>query len=127
MPAADPYVPGHGNRRYAVRCYRLELDYKVTTNHLGGRATLEIEALEELDQVALDLYGLNVSRVKVDGRAARYAHRERKLRITLAARARPDSVKISSRSVGNMRPEGCGWPSGDRIWSCGSLPGTPGA
>ena len=105
MPAADPYVPGHGNRRYAVRCYRLELDYKVTTNHLGGRATLEIEALEELDQVALDLYGLNVSRVKVDGRAARYAHRERKLRITLAARARPGArLKVEIDYAGKPRP-----------------------
>lgn len=105
MPAADPYVPGHGNRRYAVRCYRLELDYKIATNHLAGRATLEIEALEDLDQVVLDLYGLNVSRVKVDGRAARYAHRERKLRVGLAAKARAGiRLKVEIDYAGKPRP-----------------------
>ncbi|MFT4217133.1 MAG: M1 family metallopeptidase [Micropruina sp.] len=105
MPAADPYVPGHGNRRYAVRSYRLDLDYKVATNHLAGRAVLEIEALDELDQVALDLYGLNVSRVRVDGRQARYAHRERKLRITVASKAkRGGRLKVEVDYAGKPRP-----------------------
>ncbi|HMQ37823.1 MAG TPA: M1 family metallopeptidase [Micropruina sp.] len=105
MPAADPYVPGHGDRRYAVRSYRLELDYKVATNHLNGRATLETEALEHLDQIGLDLYGLNVSRVRVNGRPVRYTHRERKLRIGLAAAARPgDRLSIDVDYAGKPRP-----------------------
>lgn len=88
MPAADPYVPGHGNRRFSVRHYALDLDYKIATNHLGARAALEIEALEPLDRVVLDLAGLNVSRVRVNGRApARFTHSDRKLRIVLSAPA----------------------------------------
>ena len=105
MPAADPYVPGHGSRRYAVGCYRLDLDYKVTTNHLTARAVLEIEALEDLDHLALDLYGLSVSRVRVDGRQARYAHRERKLRITLPSKAkRGGRLKVEVQYAGKPRP-----------------------
>ena len=61
MPAADAYVPGHGNRRFGVRAYDLDLDYRIATNHLSARAVLEIEAAEPLDQVALDLYGLTVT------------------------------------------------------------------
>ncbi len=105
MPAADPYVPGHGNRRYAVRCYRIDLDYKIATNHLAARAVLEIEALEDLDQVALDLYGLSVSRVRVDGRQARYTHRDRKLRVTLPSKTkRGGRVKVDVQYAGKPRP-----------------------
>jgi aminopeptidase N len=105
MPAADPYVPGHGSRRYAVRCYRLALDYRIATNHLAGRAVLEIEALEELDQLALDLYGLSVSRVRVDGRPSRHAHRERKLRINLPAKAGPGTrLSVEVDYAGKPRP-----------------------
>lgn len=85
MPAADAYVPGHGNRRFGVRAYDLDLDYRIATNHLSARAVLEIEAAEPLDQVALDLYGLTVTKVKVGGRPARFTHRDRKLRIALAS------------------------------------------
>ena len=106
MPAADPYVPGHGDRRYAVRSYRLELDYKVATNHLNGRAVLEAEALEDLTQFGLDLYGLTVSRVKVDGRApAKYAHRDRKLRVTPAAKLKRGQLfEVEVRYAGKPRP-----------------------
>ena len=44
MPAADAYVPGHGNRRFGVRAYDLDLDYRIATNHLSARAVLEVEA-----------------------------------------------------------------------------------
>ena len=105
MPAADRYVPGHGNRRFAVRSYDLALDYKIATNHLSGRAVLEIEAAETLDQVGLDLYGLSVSRVRVDGRQARYTHRERKLRIALATKAKAGTrLRVEVEYAGKPRP-----------------------
>ena len=73
---ADPYVPGHGDRRFAVRDYHLELDYKVTTNHLRGVATLEVVIEQATTSIELDLYGLTVTRVLVDGRAPRrFSHR----------------------------------------------------
>ncbi|MFT3860756.1 M1 family metallopeptidase [Micropruina sp.] len=105
MPAADPYVPGHGNRRFGVRSYALELDYKITTNHLSGRATLAIEAVEPLTQVALDLYGLKVAKVRVDGRPARFTHRERRLRIGLPSPVPAGAlVRVEVDYAGKPRP-----------------------
>ena len=106
MAAADPYVPGHGNRRYGVRSYALDLDYKIATHHLSARAVLEVEAAEDLDQVALDLYGLTVSKVRVDGRApARFSHRDRKLRINLAGRVKRGSrLRVEIEYAGKPRP-----------------------
>lgn len=116
MPAADPYVPGHGSRRFGVRSYTLELDYKVATNHLSGRAVLVVEALERLDQFGLDLYGLSVAKVKVDGRPPRrFVQRDRKLRITLPAAIAPGSrVSVEIDYAGKPRPlpspfGGVGW------------------
>lgn len=63
----DPYLPGHGDARYGVSHYDLRLDYKMATNRLAGRATLTVRALTPLDAVRLDLSGLSVDRVRVDG------------------------------------------------------------
>lgn len=105
MPAADAYVPGHGNRRFGVRAYNLDLDYRIATNHLSARAVLEIEAAEPLDQVALDLYGLTVTKVKVGGRPARFTHRDRKLRIALASPVKAGSrLSVEIDYAGKPRP-----------------------
>lgn len=106
MAAADPYVPGHGDPRFSVRCYDLRLEYKVATNHLSGRAVLEVEPAVELDQLEFDLYRLSVSRVKVDGRPpARFVHRDRKLRVVLARPARPGArLRVEIAYAGKPRP-----------------------
>jgi len=84
VPRPREYVPGHGDRRYAVRHYDLDLDYKVPTNHLIGTATLTLRALEDLREVALDLFGLHAGKVTVDGKPpARYLHRDAKLVVKL--------------------------------------------
>ena len=44
--SADPYVPGHGDPRYAVDHYDLDLTYKPAGNHLDGRAVLQVTTLE---------------------------------------------------------------------------------
>jgi len=106
MQYADPYIPGHGDRRFGVRGYDLELDYKVATNHLSGRAGLDVEIAEETAQLALDLYGLAVSRVRVDGAPpAKFAHRDRTLRITLASVAPVGRrLRIEVEYAGKPRP-----------------------
>ncbi|MET0908566.1 MAG: M1 family metallopeptidase, partial [Ilumatobacteraceae bacterium] len=75
---------------FDVEHYRLELDYSVESNHLGGRATLTATALDDLDRFELDLYHLRVSKVTVDGAAAaKYSHHKNRLvvrpRSTIAA------------------------------------------
>ena len=71
----DPYVPERGDGRYTVTHYDLDLDYKVSTNRLGGRAMLDVTVLDPTDRLDVDLVGLRVSKVSVGGRAAQWSHR----------------------------------------------------
>jgi aminopeptidase len=81
----DPYVPGHGDDTFDVASYDLELDYRVASNHLEARADLVVVARVQLDTVALDLAGLDVRKVTVDGlRPRKFATRGRKLVVKLA-------------------------------------------
>ncbi|MEH1100948.1 M1 family metallopeptidase [Micromonospora sp. CPCC 205561] len=67
---ADPYVPGAGNGGYDVADYRLAVRYDPATDRLSGRAVLTATATTGLSRFNLDLAGLDVSRVAVDGRPA---------------------------------------------------------
>jgi aminopeptidase N len=80
--AGDPYVPNHGNGGYKVESYELDLDYRVNSNRLSGKATITAVATQSLSRVSFDLAGLRVAKVFVNGRrAGRYAHRTGKLHI----------------------------------------------
>lgn len=52
-------------------------------NRLSGEATLRCRALRPASRVELDLHGLKVARVHVDGEPARYSHRGDRLAVTL--------------------------------------------
>ncbi|SDD12279.1 Peptidase family M1 [Sanguibacter gelidistatuariae] len=79
---ADPYVPGHGDLTFDVLAYDLALDYKVETNNLSGTATLRAVALVPLSRFTLDLFGLRVTRLTVDGGpAAKYSQRPGRLAV----------------------------------------------
>ncbi|MEV6411218.1 M1 family metallopeptidase [Kribbella sp. NPDC051718] len=80
--AGDPYVPSHGNGGYKVESYELDLDYRLNSNRLSGKATITAVATQALSRVSFDLTGLRVAKVLVNGRrAGRYAHRNGKLHI----------------------------------------------
>ncbi|HET6299823.1 MAG TPA: M1 family metallopeptidase [Kribbella sp.] len=80
--AGDPYVPTHGNGGYTVDSYELDIDYRVNSNRLTGKATITAVATQPLSRISLDLTGLRVAKVSVNGRrAGRYAHRSGKLHI----------------------------------------------
>jgi aminopeptidase N len=70
---ADPYTPHDGDRRWRASHYDLRLDYRVATNRLEAEATITATAVTALDKVVLDLHGLGVDRVDVDGQRARKA------------------------------------------------------
>ncbi|GAA2550923.1 M1 family metallopeptidase [Pseudonocardia hydrocarbonoxydans] len=110
----DPYLPGHGTADLHVEHYDLELDYRVGSNRLGGRAVLTASCTAPLDRFALDLAGnLAVRRVVVDGRAARFTHRGGKLRVTPARPVHGGCV-MEVRYGGNPRPVRGRW--GDIGW-----------
>ena len=84
----DPYLPGHGDLAFEVESYEIRLDYRVSSNRLDGWAEIVAVANEAMTLVRLDLQGLDVSKVRVNGsRPARYSSRGGKLRIRLAAAA----------------------------------------
>lgn len=79
--AADDFFPSFGSDRYDVQHYDLDLDVVHREHRLTGEAVLTIRALARLETFALDLRGLAVDSVRVDGVRARFAHEGGKLRI----------------------------------------------
>ena len=61
------YFPDKGDRAYAVSHYDLSLSYDVDSNHLRGKAALLVEAVTDVTEVRLDLIGMRVTKVTVDG------------------------------------------------------------
>ncbi len=77
----DPYYPGLGNGGYDVEHYDLVLDVDPDGRELLGRATLRMRALHDLSSFNLDLVGLMVDAVAIDGEAAEFEHAGRELTI----------------------------------------------
>ncbi|MGW4303703.1 M1 family metallopeptidase [Streptomyces sp. NPDC004646] len=74
--AGDAYFPLSGNGGYDVRHYDLTLRYDVASRHLDGKAVLTARATQDLSRFDLDLKGLSVTGVTVDGGAARHTTRD---------------------------------------------------
>jgi hypothetical protein len=87
----DTYYPGIGNGGYDVAHYDLDLGYNPTTHILNGRATITAAATQNLCRFNLDLRGLTVASVKVDGAAAPFTREGRELIITPAQALRAAS------------------------------------
>ncbi|NUR43346.1 MAG: M1 family metallopeptidase [Streptomyces sp.] len=68
----DPYFPKAGNGGYDVGHYDLRLSYDPDTDHLSGTAGITARATQDLSAFDLDLKGLDVEAVTVEGRAARF-------------------------------------------------------
>ncbi|GAA4922846.1 M1 family metallopeptidase [Actinoplanes utahensis] len=83
--AGDPYFPKYGNGGYDVAGYDLALRYDPASGKLDGTATITATATQALSRFNLDLAGLAVSAVTVDGAAATAAREGAELVITPAA------------------------------------------
>ncbi|MGV9244286.1 M1 family metallopeptidase [Streptomyces sp. NPDC003710] len=68
----DPYFPRSGNGGYDVTHYALTLDYDPAHHHLTGRAVITARATEDLSAFDLDLQGLHVDGVTVEGQGAHW-------------------------------------------------------
>ncbi len=119
MPGADrstdSYLPEHGNGGYRVLHYDLDLDYRIVTNRLAGRAVLTAVADQSLSRFTLDLGRFRIQDVRVDGRPAKYTHRPDKLHIKPE---RPigwsDTFRVDVRYAGRPVPISGRW--GDIGW-----------
>lgn len=81
--AGDSYLPSSGNGGYEVESYDIVLAYKVSTNRLDATTTIEARSTQPLRRFSLDLTGLKVKRVRVNGvRATTFAQSAGKLTVT---------------------------------------------
>ncbi|GAA3680140.1 M1 family metallopeptidase [Nonomuraea antimicrobica] len=109
------YFPRHGDHRYRVSHYDLNLTYRVQANRLDGTARLTVTAADALGVLELDFGRLRVGTVTVDGTFARHTHAQGKLRVTLPRPLSPGEragveVRYSGRPVPVPSPwGGLGW------------------
>ncbi|MFI6940610.1 M1 family metallopeptidase [Streptomyces sp. NPDC050418] len=68
----DPYFRLLGNGGYDVSHYRISLSYDPGKHRLTGETVITAEATKDLSAFNLDLAGLRVESVSVEGRAARF-------------------------------------------------------
>jgi len=114
--AGDRYDPHSGNGGYTVLHYDLALDYRINTNRLAAVAVLSLQSTQRLAKFSLDLAGLTVTTVLVDGtRAARYSQPAGKLVITPARPVDADTgFTVTIRYNGSPSPRSSTW--GDVGW-----------
>ncbi|SHM23298.1 M1 family metallopeptidase [Actinacidiphila paucisporea] len=78
----DPYFPLSGNGGYTTGHYDLGLAYDPATQRLDGTETITARATQQLTRFDLDLSGLTVRSVRVNGRTARWTREGQELVIT---------------------------------------------
>ena len=66
----DPYYPADGNPGYDVRSYHVALDYHPGTESIRATTLVRARAKTRLTSYHLDLKGLHVDGLRVNGRAA---------------------------------------------------------
>jgi aminopeptidase N len=80
--AGDRLFPAIGNGGYDATHYDLDVRYESESKPLGGRATIEATATQDLSEYSLDLHEMTASAVTVDGRTARFRQEPGKLIVT---------------------------------------------
>ena len=78
----DPYFPLDGNGGYDVDHYGLEVAYDPKTDVLTGTATVSASATQNLSSFNLDLDGLTVRSIRVDGRPSDWSRDGDELTVT---------------------------------------------
>ncbi|MEU6507733.1 M1 family metallopeptidase [Streptomyces sp. NPDC046942] len=77
----DPYFPKAGNGGYHVEHYALTLDYTPSGHRLTGTAVITARATQDLSAFDLDLDGLHVDAVTVEGRDALFSRAGQELTV----------------------------------------------
>ncbi|MDO5619440.1 M1 family metallopeptidase [Kocuria sp.] len=104
MTNPDPYLRGHGDTRYRVSHYDLNLRYKVSSNRLEEQAQLYVEIVEPTPKIDVDLYGLRVGKVLLDGRPAKFRHRGHRVTVEVGDRVPGSRFLLTFKVTGNPRP-----------------------
>jgi aminopeptidase N len=82
----EPFFPRSGNRGYDVQHYEVTLGYQPRSGTLIARDVVRARATSGLTEFSLDLDGLKVTSVSVDGEAADYSRGRGKVKVVPATR-----------------------------------------
>jgi aminopeptidase N len=77
----DAYYPNYGNGGYDVKKYKLRVAYDPATDRLDGKAILRAGATQRLCSFNLDLVGMDVRRIKVNGKRAGWTRTDHELTV----------------------------------------------
>lgn len=83
---SEPFFPRSGNRGYDVKHYDVNLGYQPRSGVLIARDVVEARATTGLRKFSLDLDGLKVTSVSVDGEPASYSRGRGKVKVVPATR-----------------------------------------
>ncbi|MET0557250.1 MAG: M1 family metallopeptidase [Solirubrobacterales bacterium] len=131
--SSEPFFPRAGNRGYDVSSYDVRLRYAPASGRVRATTTIAAAARQGLTRFSLDLYGLHVSRVTVDGEAASFHRGRGKLKIDVARRIPSGTsfevvVAYDGRPRRVIDPDGTseGWNrTDDGVLAVGEPVGTP--
>jgi aminopeptidase N len=100
----DPYFPTYGNGGYDVASYSIKVKYDPKTDVLNGDVTINATASQDLSRYDLDLAGLTVRSVTVDGAAATFSRTGNELVVTPAA-GLASGAAFATRVIYDGKPE----------------------
>ncbi len=80
----EPFFPRSGNRGYDVKHYDVSLGYQPRSGELTARDSIEARATTGLSRLSLDLDGLKVTSVGIDGEPAKFSRGKGKVKIVPA-------------------------------------------
>jgi aminopeptidase N len=78
----DPYLPSAGNGGYDVSHYEIALEIDPISGEIQGRTVIRAQATQGLSSFDLDLSGLEIASVTVDGHGAEYRRKGQELVVT---------------------------------------------
>ncbi|MGC5562177.1 M1 family metallopeptidase [Streptomyces sp. FR-108] len=78
----DPYFPQLGNGGFDVRHYGLDVAYDPDTDRLDGRTTITARATQNLSSFDLDLQKLEVTKIEVNDRRAKFTREGDEIRVS---------------------------------------------
>ncbi|MEG2577804.1 MAG: M1 family metallopeptidase [Glutamicibacter sp.] len=106
----DEYTKHHGSPTYTVEHYDLSLAIKLASNLLDGRAMLRIRALEDINEVALNLSGLKIIKATCQGRKVPVAKKHHRMVVSLPAVVKAgERVELNLRYAGSPQAENGLW------------------
>ncbi len=105
----DPYFPLDGNGGYDVQRYGIKVSFEPRTHALVGSVAIKATSLQALSRFDLDLVGLVVDSLHVDGAAASWSRTAHELRVRprhTLKKGRAFTVRVRYHGVPRLLDEG---------------------